>query len=302
MDNEFWESEEIPTEEQLEEEQESEEISEAEALSFNDAADAAAAAFQTEEEALEDDSELLTNARLRLEQGKLYEMLLKHDLFGSVDADPKAVQNVQREIRNFIKERLEVLLGLKPDPRLQPTVEQQIVVSPFNDLEVELLKRFVAKMSKGATIQAASETPLPVVSRKADSIRPLSSGPSQRPSAVRVAPPKQKVAKEPASAVKAPNETIKKILEEQFGENETPLGKPAAKMKRSELMERNRRIAQRQAARKATGPMQAPPISPDQEVAIMMEHTRARNETLRQSGTNTLSIAVTKALMDANNQ
>jgi hypothetical protein len=304
MDNGFWESEEIPSEEEIEQENESsEEMSEGEGLSYNDAADAAAEAFQTEEEALEDDSEILTNARLRLEQGKLYEMLLKHDLFGEVEADPKAIQNVQREIRNFIKERLEVLLGLKPDPRLKPVVQVHQVQSPFSDLEVDLLKRFLAKMSKGATEQVqaprAAQAPTPVSAPRSSGINPLSQK-SSSPSRVRVAPPKQKVV-EPPSQVKAPSE-LKKILEEEFGENEMPLQKAPSKMKRSELMERNRRIAQRQAARKATGPTKIPAPNPDQETMMMMNHVMQRNESLQQGGMSTLKLAIAKSLQSNGNE
>ena len=43
-------------------------------------------------------------AQVRLEQGRLYQMLLKHDLFDGVDADARAMKNVQNEIREFMRE------------------------------------------------------------------------------------------------------------------------------------------------------------------------------------------------------
>lgn len=256
------------------------------------------AAIQQQQEEAEDE-ELITSARLRLEQGKLYEMLLKHNLFGDVDADPRAVANVQREIKNFIKERLEILLGLKPDPRLQPVVSQVQAVGQFTDLEVDLLKRFLAKLSKGATSVVSSPVPKapqvinPIRSTKTEGIRPVSTG-------VRVASPKNSVP-EPSSQLKFDNESVKKQLE-ALGENEMPLGKPISKVKRSELMERNRRIAQRQAARKAQSLNRMPTPDPATEASIMMGQVMARNESLQNAGpgATSLKLAIGHALNTAN--
>jgi hypothetical protein len=312
MNNEFWNENEEDAELSAEEvaHQENDEETDAYQLNEERVADAMAESGyeQFQDEDLENDSELITNARLRLEQGKLYEMLLKHDLFGSVDADPKAIANVQREIRNFIKDRLEILLGLKPDPRLSPVQAPQAgtkVESPFSTLEVDLLKRFLSKMSKGATEQvsqpAQEQAPTPVSKPRSESIRPLSSGPiAPKPSAVRVSPNKPSVRTEPSSQIKAPKD-LKKILEEEFGENEMPLGKPASKLKRSEIIERNRRIAQRQASRKAVGPNHIPAPNGEQEAMIMMQHVVSRNESLQTAGggaTNMLKLAIAKSIQD----
>jgi hypothetical protein len=296
MENDFWESEELSSEEVAQETQEP---------SQDEVAEAMYEAVQSQEEIEEeDDSELLTNARLRLEQGKLYEMLLKHDLFGSVDAEPKAVQNVQREIRNFIKERLEVLLGLRQDPRIRTSPAE--MPGQFTSLEVDLLKRFLAKMSKGATEQIQEDVVPVRASVKKEGIRPLSSGPSPRSQAIRpvaakvrppvAAPVKPKTQAAPQSQIKTSNPEIKRILEEEFGENEMPLGGPAGKVRRSELMERNRRIAQRQAMRTATNPNKIPTPNGDQEAMMMMQHVMSRNESLQQTGGKTLNIAIARAL------
>ena len=77
----------------------------------------------TEEEAEEADqaydASVMADARLRLEQGRLYEMLLEHSLFKDVDADARAIKNVEREIKAYIRERLEILVGLKVDKAKQ---------------------------------------------------------------------------------------------------------------------------------------------------------------------------------------
>lgn len=296
MEN-FWESEEFDTTSQ-EGQDDAGDDSADEAFSYeNVAQDLTQEAAEYEE----DDSVLVNDVRLRLEQGKLYEMLLKHDLFGDVDADKRAIRNVQREIRSFIKERLEVLLGIKQDPKLTPPARQGLGLaeSQFTDVEVMLIKKLLSKMSNGATERATSVS--------TQQISPVASTPSsglnklQQPkaAAVRVSPKK---IKEPASQINISDQKIKKILEEKFGEQEMPLGKPANQIKASELMERNKRISQRQASRKATGPGYSPALTPEQEVMAMTQHVIARNESLQKTGVNPVTLAIGKAISDAQNK
>jgi hypothetical protein len=263
--------------------------------------------LEQEQEEEAEDIELILNARLRLEQGKLYEMLLKHDLFGQVDADPKAIANVQKEIRKFIKERLEILLGLRPDPRIAHNKpEPQKVEIPFNDLEVLTLKRMAAKFTNGATEKAELAQPL-TASTRDSLVRPLSSTrpqaiqPVKQPMAAKIAQVQTKVARQPLPkktvAIK-PTTEVERIMVEEFGEEEKPLGKSIGQLKRSELVERNKRISMRQAARKASGLGAAAPLSPDQEAMVMMDHARGRMESLSTTG---LGVAVAQSVQKAAN-
>src|ERR1035437_9642895 len=86
------------------------------------------------EEEDEDMSSVLSDANLRLEQGRLYQMIMNHDMFGETDADPKAIRNVQREMRKFARDRMETMLGM----RQEEAVLRTIVSSPFNDMEVNV--------------------------------------------------------------------------------------------------------------------------------------------------------------------
>src|SRR5271167_227185 len=95
----------------------------------------------------EDTADLMVNANLRLEQGRLYQMILANDIFGETDADPKAIRNVQREIRKYVRERMEIMLGI----RLEQVSQVPIVSSPFNDLEVTALKMLASKVTGGRT-------------------------------------------------------------------------------------------------------------------------------------------------------
>jgi hypothetical protein len=109
-----------------------------------------------------DMAEVLLDANLRLEQGRLYQMIMNHDIFGETDADPKAIRNVQREMRKFARERMETMLGM----RHEEAAKQTIVSSPFNDMEVTVLKLLASKMSKGATEETSQPAPAPAAPKK----------------------------------------------------------------------------------------------------------------------------------------
>jgi len=99
----------------------------------------------------EGETRTVYNARLRLEQAKLYELLINHNLFENVEADVNAINNVQKELKSFIMHRLEILLGIKKNNPV-PT-EGSVVSSPFNEMEVEWLKALAFKGTHGATQQ-----------------------------------------------------------------------------------------------------------------------------------------------------
>ena len=99
------------------------------------------------EEEEDDMSSVLNSANKRLECGRLFEMIIKNNIFGETDADPDAIKTVERLMRNFAKNQLEIMLGM----RQEQTPQVAIISSPFNDMEVEVLKLLASKMSKGAT-------------------------------------------------------------------------------------------------------------------------------------------------------
>ena len=110
-----------------------------------------------EDDMFEQAQSVMDRATVRLEQGKLYNMLIQHSLFEGVDADPQAIANVESEIREFIVERLEVLLGMRAEKETQV---QQIVQQPqFNDMEVQALKMMANKVTKGASANAPTSQP-----------------------------------------------------------------------------------------------------------------------------------------------
>ncbi|HBI01611.1 MAG TPA: hypothetical protein DDY18_08305 [Flavobacterium sp.] len=116
------------------------------------------------------ESNVIYNARLRLEQAKLYELLINHNLFEGVDASPQAIKNVQNELKFYIVKRLEILLGLR-----EPTaakVNTAPAESQFNDVEVEFLKQLAYKGTLGKSIGQ------PIVANPQQVVKPLTSTPS----------------------------------------------------------------------------------------------------------------------------
>ena len=167
------------------------------------------------EEEEEDTAFLMSDANLRLEQGRLYQMVLQGDIFADTNADPKAIRNVQREIHKFVRERMEVMLGIR-----QEKVQETIVSSPFNDMEVTVLKMLASKMSKGQTETVSQPTPqaLPATPKKdgitsiSGSLRPQTT-PVGRPLSKTPAKPLQKAQKQVAkSAIKEEESYLKKDI------------------------------------------------------------------------------------------
>ena len=180
-----------------------------------------------------DEQEVLSDASLRLEQAQLYKMLLVHDLFGEVDSSPEAIRNVTREVRRFIKERLEIFLGIRAPEQPRATADSQ-----FSEIEARVLKSLVHKATGGQAGEPMGQgrsVPTPVgqqaPARQAQPPTPLRSGPSGRP---------QRRAEPPLRY--------------------RPLKKSPYEMDPDELLARNEEIVRRQAAAKAPPPSDRLPM------------------------------------------
>lgn len=96
------------------------------------------------------ENSIVNESAIRLEQARLYDMLIKHDMFAGVKAHPKALRNVKAELKRYIVERLEILLGIKQE-KIQQAPKQMSVEFPLNDVEIEFLKALSFKGTKGAS-------------------------------------------------------------------------------------------------------------------------------------------------------
>lgn len=236
------------------------------------------------EEQEEDYTEILSDASLRLEQGNLYKMVMNSDLFSGSGYDPKAIKNVEREIRNFAKERMEIMLGMR-----QEATKDSFPAAgfPFNALEVEVLKSLASAATKGASQDAEAFTPTvaPVPRRNTvNAITVRGAQPQPKPAVKATARPLQKG---PSAPVKRPtvSDAVQRILDETgvtleeinqtFDPNKKPLtAEELNSLTAEQIIERNRQIAQR--AGKSVPSQSAMPMPSQEHIDAI--YTRRANE------------------------
>lgn len=214
------------------------------------------------EEDEQDFASILSDARQRMEQGRIYEVLMDHDLFSGQGFDEKAVKYVTKQIRNFAKEQMEIMLGMRQEaPKVQALAAADF---PFNDIEVAALKDLAYVATKGASAQAEAQTftpqAIPVAPRRTG-LNPIAAkAPAAKPVARQAAPaakPAQKpLAQKPAAPVKRDPKKeaeIERILaetgvtreeyERQYPPDYKPLTKPLSQMNEQEIAEWRRQEA-----------------------------------------------------------
>ena len=269
-------------------------------------------AYELEEEEMD----VVGEAMVRLEQARLYDMLIKHNLFDGVQANPIALKNVQDELKAYIVERLQILLGIKSEQVQAPTSMR--VELPFNKLEIQALKDLAYKLTKGATDNVKEkETVEAVAEPTPQAIKPLSQ--SKKPQGLKSlgstqpkkAPPKQvtqppKEVKQsnvvvnntkkrkvniPQGKIVAPNGEVlseKEVMEAQRQlEQELELGraKNPYEMSEEELIERNKKIKGQTKSNKVRG---IPMPSTDQ-MAIHYQQKQAERLSKDENMTSILS-------------
>ena len=210
----------------------------------------------------EEEAEFLSNANTRLEQAQLYRVLINHSIFDGVEADSKVISRVEREVKLFARERLEVLLGMREDARARHS-------QSFTDLEVDLLKRMVEKFSGGVNKQFVAPPKAAPVAAKSPTLRPITS--------VAKAPEAPRRAQEPAKPV-APRPRPQPSAPAQRPAPQ-PSGQPQPASRRkitgAQMRERNKEASQRQAERKAAIPADRPP-APSGGQAMLMHYANSR--------------------------
>lgn len=93
-------------------------------------------------------------AMRRIEQAKLYESLLSHDLFAVGSGSPEIIEQVESEIKTFITERLEVLLGMRSGAI---TSASQVQPLPFSEEQVRALQALANRVLKTEAPQQPTE-------------------------------------------------------------------------------------------------------------------------------------------------
>lgn len=245
------------------------------------------------EEDEDDYSAVLSDARLRLQQGSLYEIIMNHELFQGMDFDPAAVKHVQRQIRKFAKEQMEIMLGMRKETA---KVERLEIDFPFNAVEVKVLKMVAEKASGGASKE--SDRYVPSVTRTTEEIpvvqspkkvglnpivgkktAPAQTTPTPQPLAKKsslkqtpAAPIQRKVKSNTPDQVILDGEVItKEMIDTTFEPDYKPLDKPIEKMTTDELLKRNKEASQRR-QKQVKNPAALPMPSYEQEA--MLHQTR----------------------------
>lgn len=235
----------------------------------------------------EDYTAYLNDARIRLEQGRLYEMLINHDIFAGLDSDPKAIKVVQSQIRRFAKNQMEIMLGMRQE--VQKTQSISIDNFPFNDLEVITLKTIAATFSKGATedprAQQYSGSPPPVRKTGLNSLgskpqqkqQPSIQKPQAKPLASKPADPIKRVKVDKSVELALQQEGVERFYIEEAkkqleSEQYKPIDKPLSELGEDELAKRNREASLRN-RQAAVNPSASPMPNVDQQ--IMFHTSRA---------------------------
>lgn len=233
----------------------------------------------------EDDfTAVLNDANLRIEQGRLYQMIMNHDLFDGMESDPKAVHNVQREIRKFARESMEVMLGMR-----ETTPVHAAIASPFNDLEVDILKKIASKATNGATESAEANEVAAVVKQapKRQTINTIGGSTALKKSAA----PQQKVQTKLPTKAATPIKrtkldlTIDQICAEEgiprelLEESYKPLNKSVENLNEDELLSRAKDTAKRLSARKTVKSATALPMASfEQQELLAMQRANQMSQ------------------------
>lgn len=147
----------------------------------------------------EDDTEYMADVDQRLEVATYFRTLLRQSLFSDASS---AARIVERKVRVFVKEQLEILLSLRPE-----AAPAAVVVPQFDEAEVAALKMVAARLIKKPDLAPPAPTVKPVA------VPPAPRVPTVVPAVVtrRPAAPLAAVPAAPAvrSAAPAPSQAVK---------------------------------------------------------------------------------------------
>lgn len=116
--------------------------------------------FESEIAEPQNNNEVISEALKRIEQASLYQTLINHSLFAPNSARPEIMSLVEKEIKAFAIERLEILLGMKNERKIE-----QINNSQFNPDEIGALKAIASRLMKKPEPQIDRSPSLNVISQ-----------------------------------------------------------------------------------------------------------------------------------------
>lgn len=210
------------------------------------------------------EEQTLQDAAVRLAQARLYEMIANSDIFQDVNENKIAVARVKKEMRDFVMDRLSVLLGMKQEtPKHQAgPIEVHL---PFNDLEIQTLKDLAFKVTKGATGEydtGVVVTAAPVESQIRPTLKP------KAPPTLKSLRPSAGVQNRPKPVPQRPQRVVKKQQNRQISAKARPkpLEVAPSEMSKEDLSDRISETSSLYS--KAKSPRAAPMVHGDAALAM----------------------------------
>lgn len=160
-----------------EEEIEYEEVPEDEITDADEVLDEVEEEIQSSSRATQQISKAFSEAEKRIEQANLYKAILNSNLFGKGSARPEIIKVVDKEFKEFVMYRLEVLLGIKTEGGVRGAQPVQAAL-PFNQSEIAALKDIARKLvarqgPTAAAPQVATPTIQPIMGNQEQTIEPV---------------------------------------------------------------------------------------------------------------------------------
>ena len=166
------------------------------------------------------DNPTVNEAIKRIEQAKLYESLLRHDFFAPGSARPEIQSKVTKEIRDFILERLTVLVGIKQSREEIPA--PVAAAMPWDESQIEALTSIADRLveKKTATKKTSDPVVKPYVGASSSTLTVNQVSTGQQQNAPKMNPPEpqvkvRKVKKKKVQKQSAPEPAAAKIESKQ---------------------------------------------------------------------------------------
>ena len=217
-----------------EEEIEYEEVPEDEITDADEILDEVEEEIQTSRSASQQISKAFSEAEKRIEQANLYKAILNSNLFGKGSARPEIIKIVDKELKEFVMYRLEVLLGIKSEGGVRGAAPAQMQ-SPFSKNEIAALKDLASKLINRQGPQAAPQAATPVITpitgNQEQSIEPVTGEQDEEPPQRQVRMVKRVVSRtqngQPKPVGKKPRRPKSNNISEVTGEDLSQASNPA---------------------------------------------------------------------------
>jgi len=230
--------------------------------------------YEEEYEDMEDEElqaktdEVLDGALIRLEQGRLYKMIMETidgGMFEDTGCDERSIKNVEREMKAFIMSRLEVLLGIRKKAAKKVKVVREKQENQLSDVEVAVIKKLT-----NTAIQKSGIKPVSGNSGSLKKVGAPKQAPKPQPKAAAPAPKPKPKRRKKATKSAAPKKKVRRKTRKS--------SKSFADMTDEEKLARNQEVSDRQARNKVkydgvpTAPGSPAPLPPPTGDEMAMYH------------------------------